>query len=125
MSKRAIQFMCRIARRGRLVTHRSLGSAGVEPHLAAFTSGQWSELECIVERFENAWRSGTMPALAEYVPHDVDDRTALLLELAATDLEWRCRSGLAATADGYLARFSELNGKPRAIVQLAVCEFLA
>lgn len=107
------------------MTHRSLPSAGVEPHLAAFTSGQWSELECIVERFENAWRSGMMPALAEYVPHDVEDRTALLLELAATDLEWRCRGGLAAAAEDYLTRFSELNAEPRAIIQLAVCEFLA
>jgi WD40 repeat protein/serine/threonine protein kinase len=107
------------------VAPRSLRSAGVEPHLAAFTSGQWSELESIVERFENAWRSGTMPVLAEYLPHDVEDRTALLLELAATDLEWRCRSGLAAAAEDYLKRFSQLNDEPRAIVQLAVCEYLA
>lgn len=107
------------------MTHRSVRSAGVEAHLAAFTSVQWSELECIIERFENAWRSGMVPALDEYLPHDLEDHTALLLELAATDLEWRYRSRLAATAEDYLTRFSELNGTAGAIVQLAVCEFLA
>jgi WD40 repeat protein len=93
--------------------------------LAALTSGQWSELECIVERFENAWRSGIVPVLAEYLPHEGEGRAALVLELAATDLEWRCRSGLVATTEDYLQRFSELSGEPRAIIQLAVCEFLA
>ncbi len=106
------------------MTHRSIRSAGFEPHLAALTSGQWSELECIVERFENAWRSGIVPIVAEYLPRESTGRTALVLELAATDLEWRCRSGLAATTEDYLQRFSELSGEPRAIVQLAVCEFL-
>ena len=77
---------------------RSLRPAGVEPHLAELNSGQWSELECTVERFENVWRSGVVPSLAEYLPREGSGRTALLLELAATDLEWRCRSGLAASA---------------------------
>ena len=107
------------------MTHSLIRPAGVEPHLAVLTSRQWSELECIVDRFESAWRSGDVPALADYLPRDGAGHSALLLELAATDLEWRIRSGLAATAQDYLAKFSQLTSEPRAILELAVCEFLA
>ena len=105
--------------------HRPHHSYGVESHLAALDSSQWSELERIVESFEEAWRRGFTPAVAEYVPSDSADRAAVLLELVATDIEWRWRSGVAKTTEDYLASFSELDGDPRAVVQLAVCEFLA
>ncbi len=100
-------------------------SCGVESHLAALDSQQWSELERVVERFEDAWRSGRTPALAEYVPREGAGHAAVLLELVATDLEFRWRRGLATTAEAYLREFPELSGDSDAIVHLAVCEFIA
>ncbi len=105
--------------------HPSQHAFGVESHLAALDSRQWSELERVVESFEDAWRRGRTPALAEYVPREGTDRTAVLLELAATDLEFRWRRGLATTAEDYLTQFPELSGNSDAIVHLAVCEFTA
>ena len=88
-------------------------------------SGQWSELERIIEGFEEAWRGGAVPLVADYVPPDGAIRTAVLLELATTDLQWRWRRGLAAATEDYLAEFPELGREPQAIVELATCEFLA
>jgi WD40 repeat protein len=107
------------------VIHRPQYSFGIESHLAVLTSDQWSELERIVARFEEAWRWGIAPSLAEYIPREGAGRPAILLELAATDLEWRYRCNSPATTEDYLARFPELDGDLQAIVQLAACEFLA
>jgi eukaryotic-like serine/threonine-protein kinase len=107
------------------VIPRSLRSIGIEPHLAALTSGQWSDLESVVERFEDAWRSGDAPVLADFLAsYEGECRAALLLELAATDLEWRYCRGMDAAAEEYLTSFPELNQQPRAVVQLAASEFL-
>ncbi|MBI3837181.1 MAG: serine/threonine protein kinase, partial [Planctomycetia bacterium] len=97
----------------------------VESHLSALDSGQWHELEQIVERFEAVWRSGATPVLGDYLPLHDPSRSALLCELAATDLEWRLRSGLVATVESYLSEFPELGASPQAIVQLATSEFIA
>src|SRR6476660_1657594 len=73
------------SQRAIVVTHEPAGSPGVDAHLAALTSGQWSQLERIVERFEDAWRRGKAPALAEFVRLEAAPHAALV-ELAATDL---------------------------------------
>ena len=99
-------------------------SCGGEPRLAALDSSARSELEQIVERFERAWRDGTPPTIADYLPAQERLRAALLLELAVTDIEWRLRRGLAAVTEDYLSRFPELGGDRDAIVSLATGEFV-
>ena len=80
-------------------------SRGTHSHLFALDSAEWSELEQVVERFESAWRAGCMPEVACYIPRQGRVRTALALELAATDIEWRWRSGQAIqAASGAAAR---------------------
>ncbi len=96
-----------------------------ESHLAALTSGQWSELEQIVERFEMAWQGGATPSLADYLPLHSELRFSVLCELAATDLEWRWRRGLAAATEDYLSQFPELCSDHSALVRLATCEYCA
>ena len=100
-------------------------SHGANAHLSALDSAEWSQLEQVVERFEAAWRSGRSPDVASYVTLRGTSRIALALELAATDIEWRWRSGQAAAVEDYLAQFPELSHEPEAIVQLAVCEYCA
>lgn len=97
----------------------------VDSHLSALDSGEWGELEQIVERFETAWRSGATPVLKEYLPIHGPSRSVVLRELAATDLEWRIRRGLGAAVEGYLSDFPELGDSPPTIVQLATSEFIA
>ena len=100
-------------------------SHGVTSHLSAFDSAEWSELEQVVERFESAWRTGRSPEVASYVTLQGAFRIALTLELAATDIEWRWRSGRAAAVEDYLSKFPEFSHDLDAIVQLAVCEYCA
>jgi len=63
--------------------------------------------------------------VASYVPCQARFRTALELELVATDIEWRWRSGLSAAVEDYLVQFPELSHDLDTIVQLAVCEYRA
>jgi WD40 repeat protein len=100
-------------------------ASGADSHLVGLASDQWMELECIVDRFESAWRLHGAPDVAEYLPLHGHFRLAVLCELVATDLEWRWRSGMTATAQDYLSRFPELNGDHQAIVHLATSEFIA
>ena len=51
-------------------------SFDVESHLAALDSGQWRELERIIERFEAVWRSGMTPSLNDYLPEHNPSRSA-------------------------------------------------
>jgi eukaryotic-like serine/threonine-protein kinase len=108
------------------VLHGLNHSWRVASHLSALDSREWSELEQIIEHFEAAWHAGPpLPTVAEFAPVDGPHRLAILCELAATDLQWRRRRGLAATVESYLSDFPELSREPQAIVELAACEFIA
>jgi len=97
----------------------------LEPHLVALDGAQWSELESSIERFETAWARGIPPDIDDYLPQDSTAHAAILIELVATDLEWRCRGGLNTALEEYLARFPELTENSAALIHLATCEFRA
>jgi serine/threonine-protein kinase len=94
----------------------------VPSHLSRLSTAETAELECLVERFEDAWQRGDRPALSDYLPAGGVFRHAVLCELAQTDLEYRWRAGEAVAADEYLRLFPELDGDPTAARALAESE---
>jgi WD40 repeat protein/serine/threonine protein kinase len=101
------------------------GANLLEPHLAALDSAQWVELESNIERFEEAWARGPVPLIADYLPQGSGPHAAILIELIATDIECRWRSGLQTPLEQYLSQFPELADNPQALIHLASCEFRA
>src|SRR5439155_18400364 len=71
-------------------------------------SAVWDRREECIDAFEQAWRSGTRPDIAEFLPSDSDDRRAVLVELLQVDIEFRKQAGESACLDDYLQRFPEL-----------------
>ena len=80
------------------------GAAGITP-------------DSLLDRFEQAWRNGESPRIADFLVQEVADRGELLLNLVRIDLEYRWRQH-AATAtrssttaprlEDYLPRFPDL-----------------
>src|SRR5262245_43036488 len=63
-------------------------------------------LDRACDRFEAAWRAGERPAVEDYLGEAAGaERSALLFELIAADLEWRRRRGERPDPADYLARF--------------------
>jgi hypothetical protein len=83
----------------------------------------WIRRESSVQRFEDAWRSGDLPRLDDYVPADGAERIETLIELIFTDLEYRLKAGQAARIEEYLARFPELAGNELVLLDLAAAEY--
>jgi serine/threonine-protein kinase len=82
-------------------------------------SGAWHELERAVERFERAWEDGSRPTLDDYLPADSTVRSALVIELAHAELEYRLRAGEPARAEDYLSKYPELRSSPAAVELIA------
>jgi hypothetical protein len=81
-----------------------------------------TELEALVDRFEQAWSQGT-PRLEAFLPAAPGpQRAAVLLRLALIDLERRLGRGEAARAESYFERFPEL-AAPDVTVKLIAAEF--
>src|SRR5262249_31955103 len=78
----------------------------------------WARCEALLKAFEQAWRRGEAPALADYLLADGAERRALLVELIHTDLELRLTFGEPARVESYLARYPELAGDRRATLGL-------
>jgi hypothetical protein len=70
-------------------------------------------LEAVLERFEDAWRSGGPPMLEDYLPASGVERRALLIELVHADLHYRLQGGEVARVEVYLERYPELRDDPR------------
>jgi serine/threonine-protein kinase len=86
-------------------------------------SGQgWDLLEQVVERFENAWQRGEVPALDDYLPDSAADRRDMLVELVHADLECRLKAGMDVRAETYLARYPELGDDRRLALELITAE---
>ena len=83
----------------------------------------WGRLECILQRFENAWNRGHRPALADYLAAAEAERRLLLIELVHEDLEYRLRSGEAARVEMYLERYPELRGDSAVVLNLIASEY--
>jgi WD40 repeat protein len=80
-------------------------------------------MERILEAFEDAWRRGECPDLADYLPAVGPDRFRLLVELAHEDLDYRLKAGGAARVEDYLRRYPELAGDADAVVSLIAAEW--
>jgi serine/threonine-protein kinase len=85
-------------------------------------SGAWHELERVVERFERAWEEGSRPTLDDYLPADATVRSAVVIELAHAELEYRLRAGAPARAEEYLRRYPELREDQAAALDLIAAE---
>jgi hypothetical protein len=79
--------------------------------------------EAILDRFEQAWRRGDCPAIADYLEGEGAGRQALLAKLAAADLEGRRRRGWPACAELYLACWPELAADRSTRVELVRLEW--
>ena len=66
------------------------------------------QIDAICDRFEAAWKSGSAPALEDFLrdlPGDIDNK--LLLELLKLDLEYRSQQGETPTPEDYVDRLPE------------------
>src|SRR3954465_13629156 len=75
------------------------GGEGWAETLASQAEGEW-------DRFEAAWRTGQRPRIEDYLSAVGEtQRTALLRELLASELEHRLRKGERPDSREYLERF--------------------
>src|SRR6516164_9131741 len=86
------------------------------------SAGDWPALKDAVQRFEDAWRRGSRPAIDDFLPEGDSLRGRVLMELAHIDLELRLKAGDAARVEEYLGRYPELGSAPGAAVELIVAE---
>jgi tetratricopeptide (TPR) repeat protein/predicted Ser/Thr protein kinase len=61
--------------------------------------------ELRLREFDRAWRDGVRPDIDAYLPETDPDRTAVLIELVRTDLEYRLKAGEPARVEDYLTRY--------------------
>jgi WD40 repeat protein/tRNA A-37 threonylcarbamoyl transferase component Bud32 len=92
-------------------------SSGGSDHTA------WHWIERIVEEFEQAWRRGQRPALADYLKAGGADRRALLVQLVHADLECRLKAGEAARVEAYLRDHPDLADDDEAVLGLLAREY--
>jgi serine/threonine protein kinase len=85
--------------------------------------------EDLLEEFETAWRQGSSPAIADFLPADADARRPMLEDLIKLDLEYRWRRGPAEATpwrlEDYVARHPELGPVDRLPGELIGEEYLA
>jgi len=68
----------------------------------AGNTGPWCPREQIVEQFDEAWKQGPRPAIADFWRADDAEGVALLAELIRIDLTHRLKAGEPARVDDYL-----------------------
>lgn len=89
---------------------------------AYLTDVVWADVEALVKRFENAWRSGSAPRIADALPPDGPVRPHALVELIHVDLEFRLRAAQFARVEDYLAEFPELSPHTPVVIDLLAAE---
>jgi hypothetical protein len=87
-------------------------------------SAAWERLEPILERFEQAWRQGQRPSIADYVAEIESDRLVLLIELVHEDLEQRLQLGEAVHVETYLSTYPKLASDSLAAADLIAAGFV-
>lgn len=92
-----------------------------EPSLRDRTMGE-QDLELLIRSFEIDWRRGHRPLIDDYLPAGDRDRRAVLVELVHADLELRLRAGEPARVEEYLARYPELVGESKEVLDLIAAE---
>jgi hypothetical protein len=93
------------------------------PSPSQVSDALWDRLEQVLQRFEEAWRTGRPPDLNDYLPVSPPERRRLLPELVHEDLEYRLRAGEAARVEPYLQRFPELAADRDAVLSLIAWEY--
>jgi serine/threonine-protein kinase len=73
--------------------------------------------------FEKAWRSGSQPAIEDYLRGAGAERVPLLRELVLVDLERRLKGGEGARVEEYLQRFAVLADEPDSVLDLIALEY--
>jgi hypothetical protein len=86
-------------------------------------SAEWDRVQQAVARFEEAWREGRRPSLADHLEGSGEERQALLVELAHADLELRLKAGEAARVESYLQAWPELASDADATFGLISAEY--
>ena len=86
-------------------------------------SSDWLECEDRIQAFENSWRNGQSPRIADYLHANGPIRRALLIELVCVDLEFRLKAGEVARVRGYMDDFPELTGDRNAALELLATEY--
>ena len=87
----------------------------------------WLSLKDAMRRFEDAWRAGPRPRIAEFVGADSAGagtalRCRLLVELVHIELELRLKAGEAARVEAYVAAFPELADDRARLLELIAAE---
>jgi eukaryotic-like serine/threonine-protein kinase len=83
-----------------------------------------TDIEPILDRFEDAWNSSGAPRIEDFLPPPGEPgRLSLLSELARIDLERCWKSGAVSPVAEYLRRFPELAESEKDTCELAVAEF--
>ena len=78
-----------------------------EPPIPLDTDPDLGWIDETADRFEDAWKSGTIPEIRDYLVEVSDERKPKLLqELVAIDLEWRWKYGDARKVEEYLGEFA-------------------
>jgi serine/threonine protein kinase/WD40 repeat protein len=74
-----------------------------------------ARIDEICDRFEQAWKAGSRPRIEDYLGDCAEpERSVLLRELIALEIDYRRRAGEQPQAEEYRARFSSLNLGPLA-----------
>jgi predicted ATPase/aminoglycoside phosphotransferase (APT) family kinase protein len=87
------------------------------------TDDEWLRVEDVVAQFERAWKDGSRPAVAAFLPAGATWRRHLLIELVHTDLELRLKAGENARAEDYLSSHTELAGDRAVAFDLITAEY--
>ena len=82
----------------------------------------WSRCEARIKAFEQAWRQGSAPSIADFLCGNTIERKALLIELVHTDLELRVKAGHSVEIEHYLRSYPELNSERRVIEDLIAAQ---
>src|SRR5262249_4071728 len=110
-----------VRRRG---TGRMARTRFTSPELRTLlTSPSWSRCEERIKAFEEAWRQGQAPALADSLHAEGWERRALLTELVHVELEFRLKAGEPTRVETYLAAYPELARDRRATLELLAAEY--
>jgi serine/threonine protein kinase/formylglycine-generating enzyme required for sulfatase activity len=85
--------------------------------------GPWLGFERVIKKFEDAWRDGREPTIAEFLPASEAERRPLLFELVHADVEIRLQAGQSPQIEAYLERYPDLARDRDAVVELIAAEY--
>jgi WD40 repeat protein len=85
-------------------------------------SEQWTQVERLLQAFEEALKRGERPALAEYLARGPAGSLPLLVELVHLDLEYRLKAGEPVRVEAYLDLYPRLADETSVVLDLLQAE---